>query len=62
MKITSQQLIQRMMAEGIPEDQANRIGKHSGSVQELKMRIRSYLEDINADNVNNKIRRILCKS
>ena len=60
MKITAEELIQRMMTEGIPEDQANRIGKHSGSVQELKMRIRVYLEEINADNVNNKIRRI-CK-
>ena len=60
MKITAQELIKRMTAEGIPEDQANRIGSHSGSVQELKMRIRAYLEDINADNINNKIRRI-CK-
>ena len=60
MKITSKQLIQRMMQEGISEDQANKISKQSGSIQELKMRIRVYLEEINADNVNNKIRRI-CK-
>jgi len=58
--MTVEQLIQRMMAEGIPEDHAKKIGSHSGSTEELKMRIRVYLEEINAENVNNKIRRI-CK-
>ena len=61
MKITIEELIDRMTSEGIPECLSLEIVKNSGSVEELKIRIRSYLVSINADNVNNKIRRI-CKS
>jgi len=49
-----------MASEGIPEDYAKQIIQQSGSWEELKLRVRSYLVSINADNVNNKIRRI-CK-
>jgi len=54
------QLANRMASEGIPEDYAKQIIQQSGSWEELKLRVRSYLVSINADNVNNKIRRI-CK-
>jgi len=60
MKIIIGELIDRMTSEGIPESLSLQIVKNSGSVEELKLRIRSYLVSINADNVNNKIRRI-CK-
>jgi len=55
------QLANRMAAEGIPEDYAKEIIQQSGSWEELEIRIRSYLVSIDAENVNNKIRRI-CKS
>ena len=60
MKITSQQLVQRMMAEGIPEDYAIKLIQQSNNIDTLKDLIRVHLEEINADNINNKIRRI-CK-
>ena len=61
MKITSQELVQRMMSEGIPEDQANKIGSHSGSVEELRLRVQNYLSSIDAENISAKTNRI-CKS
>ena len=56
------QLGKRMAKEGIPEDYAiNLIQQSNGNINLLKELIRVHLEEINADNINNKIRRI-CKS
>ena len=53
-------LANRMTKEGIPKEYAKKLIQQSASWEGLEIRIRSYLVSINADNVNNKIRRI-CK-
>ena len=56
------QLANRMAKEGIPEHYAKQLIQQSASWEELRLRIKNYLSSIDADNVNQKIIRICCKS
>ena len=59
--MTPDKLGKRMAKQGIPEHYAIKLIQQSnGNINLLKELIRVHLEENNADNINNKIRRI-CK-